>query len=183
MEEIIKIEISDNEYEDIASEFKSLISDEYVVEIQKDEEEHLYATGETIAIIIIFGDFFLKAIASGMTYDLVKTGIVNAFSKLKSLFPKQTKRISLQHKVDDTTVEFELETNLSEDIIKDVIEKSFNQTNKLKEITKEKKYKSEEGNCLLKFNESTGNWEPVDFDEMREYFKKQQEELGNKFED
>ncbi len=156
-----------------------------VVEKQSDSE-YEYATGSLINDIIVYvSENQTSLIVSGLivrtTYDLLKFSISELFKGLKKHLNKsgdkksELKKISVKHRIGDKTIDFELETNLKDELIERVIEQSFEllKGENAKAIIANQDYLSKEYDykqAKFVFNEQNGLWEPINYGAIRKEY-------------
>ncbi len=177
---LIKIEVHNKISVDFIEDFKSSLKGICNVEVEKPEEEISNVTGEIFNdIIIYFHQHF-----SELTLHLLVIGLTKLHEKLikNSSNTSKTNKISLRHRVNDKTVEFELDPNLSENVKESIIHKSFEQTYKqdLLKITSNPKYllfNNDFKSSKFTYNQETGLWVPLDYGSIRTEIEKSQKEI------
>jgi hypothetical protein len=192
MKDIIVIQYNRNLPNELIDKFKEDLP-EFTVFIEKQtDSEWEYATGSFINDIIIYiSDNYTSLIVTGLivraSYDLLKHAILELFKGLKKS-PKiktsdKTKKMSIKCHIGEKTLDFEMETNLNDEIIEKAIDQSFQllKDHEHEDIIDNMDYLSQEFDfkqVKYLYNPNNNLWEPVNYGEIR---KKKQELLNRAY--
>jgi hypothetical protein len=173
--------------EKLILEFKHDLQDFNVIVEKQTDSESEYAVSTFINDIIIYISQNQTAlIVSGLivraTYDLLKFSLGKLFTGLKkhiaqsNVINPEQKKISIKHTIGDKTIEFELETNLSDELYEKVIEQSFEilKDDNTQTILYNQDYLSKEFDyrqAKFIFNEQSGLWEPINYGIIRKKYE------------
>ncbi len=186
MNENFIIQYQESIHDDSILEFKNDLKGYNVIIDKQPEPEYHYATGSLINDIIIFiSENQTNLIVSGLivrgTYDLLKFSITKLISRIRKKAQSkgeeitETKKISVKHNIGDKTIEFEIEANLSDELIEKAIEQSFQllQEQQTIEILKDVNFLSKEYDykqAKFIFNEKNNLCEPINYGEIRKEY-------------
>ncbi len=185
MKDTIVIQCKNDIPNDLILDLKSNLNGfEIVFEKQQPDSDFEYASGSSINDILIYiSQNQTSLIVSGLlintTYDILKFSICQLYKGLKKLLnnnrnkqkPEQRK-ISIKHTIGEKTIEFELETNLSDKLTEMIIEKSFEvlKSENINEILNNKDFLSNEydyKSAKYTYNTDTNSWEPINYGKIR----------------
>lgn len=176
--------------------YKSYIPDEWVEEFEnniktagiqfkkvKDEDKYYSFTGPEFADIIIFiRDNPESIFLAPALYDIIKSGIIGLWKKLKSLNVQKMqsgetetkqKKISIRYEdAQERGITIIIEGDLDDDLIEDIVEESLEvlKTDKKEVIFQQPDFvdNSQGKKAIeLKYNPNTKVWEPENFGEIR----------------
>lgn len=172
--------------DELILELKNNLREFNVIVEKQPDSVYEYATGSAINDILIYiSENQTSLIVSGLivraTYDLFKFSIGDLYKGLKKHLSKDSngklgqKKISIKHRIGEQTLDFELETNLNDDLVEKAIEQSFEllKSEKTKEIITNKDYLSKEYDykqAKFLFNVNNGLWEPINYGEIRKEY-------------
>lgn len=164
-------------------EFKDNAKTESVsVQSIKDNQEFDNFDGPELSDIIIY---ISSALVSPAIYDIVKYGVVRIYKKLGKLDNETTeKKLSIRYEDTQGKFNINLEGNISDDLIENVVEESldFIKSNKKEKLyTQEDFVSNAEDNPTveLQYNQESKRCEPVNFGEIRRFWKKMEDEIDN----
>ncbi|HBG70483.1 MAG: hypothetical protein A2W93_09510 [Bacteroidetes bacterium GWF2_43_63] len=195
MNENFLIQYQETVPEEIIFEFQEDLKEfTVIVEKQPDSEYH-YSTGNLFNDIVIFiNENQTGLIVSGLivraSYDLLKFSITKLIKGLKKKSPKEQtenlRKISINHRIYGKIIEFEIETNLSDDLIERAIDKSFDtiKQEQIKEILNNRDFLSKEydyNQAKFIYNKATGLWEPINYGQTRKDFEDFQRKANEDF--
>lgn len=193
--------------ENFLIQYQGTVSDEIILEFQKDlkefkvivekqqDSEYHYATGNLFNDIVLFiSENQTSLIVSGLivraSYDLLKYSITKLIKGLKKKSPSEQieklKKISINHRIYDKNIEFEIESNLSDELIEKAIDKSFDliKQEQIKEILNNRDFLSKEydyNQAKFIFNKDSGLWEPINYGQIRKDFEDFQRKANENF--
>lgn len=181
------IQYQDTVKDGIIFEFQNDLENFNVVVEKQSDSEYQYATGNVFSDIVLFiSENQTSLIVSGVivrvTYDLLKYSITKLIKGLKKNTQKKTgqtektKKISVKHILDGKTIEFEIEVNLSDELIEKAISQSFEllKEQQLKTIINNRDFLSKEYDykqAKFIFNENSKIWEPINFGGIRKEYE------------
>lgn len=153
------------------------------VQSMKDNEEFDNFSGPELSDIIVY---IGSTLINPAIYDIVKYGVVKLFKKLRKLDNETSeKRLSIRYEdAHGRKFNINLEGDISDDLIEEVVEESLDFINSDK---KESLYAQEDfvsntednPTIELKYNQESKQWEPVNYGEIRRFWKKMEDEIDN----
>ncbi len=188
MNDTFFIQYQDDIPEELIAELRHNLQKFNIVVEKQTGSEYEYATGSLINDIIIYiSENQTSLIVSGLiiraSYDLLKYSLGILFKGLKKHLQQSgdqksiIKKISIKHRIGEKTVDFELETNIKDEMVEKAIDQSFEvlKSEDTKSIIKDQNYLSKEFDfkqAKFIFNEQNGLWEPINYGAIRKEYGK-----------
>lgn len=195
--------INDNGFSII---YKHYIPDDWIIEFEdgitkngltvgkyKDEDKYYNFEGPELADIIVYiKDNPTSIFIAPAAYDIAKYGVISLWKKLRGLNVKVIKQQSAEPKRKKLSIQYEdadgrklninLEGDISDDLIEEVVEESFDM---IKSDKKEKFYTNKDyvndnndnPTVELNYNENSKQLEPKNHDEIRKFIKGLEDEI------
>jgi len=201
MKETLIIQYKNYIEDDIILEFKDKLKDFEIITEKLPEPEFHYATGDVVSDILIFINenqtaLIVSNILGRATYDLLKYSIKELFTGFKKLLKRKNNKetntkshtLTLNFKILDKSVDFEINATLDNETANKAIDKAFEylESKRTEQDLQNQDYLSKEYDYNLakyKYNSESGLWFPINYGDERRKLKNLIDKANNEFKD